>query len=177
MEGTLIIQIHGLKDLTQKEQAQVTRALKLGEPVLSSDIFKEMVLKLRMSETRGFSNLQIYEKFMSGSDSNGPADGDLDIDIVGFWDSSRTIGSTNVYGKIQRLNRRFLGIFDDSDIFGHVVHETMHRFGWIHAGAHSTSVPYKWGYAARDAFRKYYKENHPALVGIISRPQITFHLK
>lgn len=178
------IKIHGLSNFSEDQKVLISHALMVGEMVLSSSVFKEKIVLANYSEDRGYSSREIYDLIMSGkdpqADGSKPQDYVLDIDITGFKDSSSTIGYTNLNGFKMYFNKTFLDIFavDGSEIFGHVMHETMHKFGFAHRKrwSRSKSVPYVVGYRSRDAYKQFLKEDKPMGSSFVGVPQIEFQL-
>lgn len=153
------IVIHNLSKLTEPQQEKVTKALKKGEPVLMSQLLKNKIIKGSYRENRGYSAEQIYDLILAGGDGPGNVkDGVIDIYLIGYYEDSSTIGWTTVNGTYTYINTKFLDTFEDYEVFGNIMHEYMHRLGFVHH-IHAESVPYSIGYSCRDAFKEYYETN------------------
>lgn len=150
------VQIHNLRELNGKQQEKIIAALNKGFPLVNMPIWENRILKLSLRETKGMTNAQIITLIRSGKDGNGvEADGDIDIDITGFFKRSSTVGYTYLGSTRTWINRRFLDKFSEAEVFGHVFHEALHRYGFEHK-VHKGSVPYEIGYASRYAFLEHY---------------------
>lgn len=159
------IVIHGLSNLNGKEQAKIRAALLKGSAVLDSKLFQDRVINAKYTvETRGFTGEQILQMILSGADDQGKTiDGDIDVDISGFYRFGSTIGYTYLGSFRQYINRRWLGGASESDIFGHILHELMHRaYRFTHNKKHTGSVPYVIGEVARKSFRDFYSAMNEA---------------
>jgi hypothetical protein len=163
----LTIKINKMRDLSEKNQDLIRRACKKGEDVLNWRIWEERIIRSKYTETNGKSGEQILSLIKTGADDEQRIpDGDIDIDITGFFRLTGTIGYTYLNSYRTWVNRRFLGKFSEAEVFGHIMHEFMHRaFGFTHDIAHSTSVPYRVGYISRDSFEEFY-----------NKPLLDFHL-
>ncbi len=158
----LTIKINSLNKFTEDEKAKIIRSLLSAEAPLSTYLFRMKVAYSTFRENRGMTSKAIYDLFMSGADGEGNVhDGVISVDLDAFSDGSNTIGSTKVGGYRTKLNRRLLKDFDDADIVDNVVHEVMHRLKFVHTSwfrsRNLQTVPYRYGYAARDAFREFYQ--------------------
>ena len=152
--------INSLKELTEKEQNFVRETCILGDPVLDSYILQQKFFEKNMAGMLGKSKQKIWDDWHKGADGPGrEPDGFLDLDIVGFWDSSRTIGGVSLWGKIQRINRKILGTMRHKELFRHLVHESFHKIGFYHKSFlwGRRDVAYRGGEAAEEAFKEYYK--------------------
>lgn len=153
------IKIRGLKGFKISEQAKIIEAVEKMPLVLNSNLFKLAVIYGPLTETRGLRPIQIYEMLMSGADplkdGTMPADGVLDVDLVGYvnwW--SKVIGWTTRGSYQSHFNRKFFSAFNLEQIGGNILHEAMHRMHFTHLGKWSTSVPYFYG----AKYIKVYKE-------------------
>lgn len=151
------VQIQKLANLNPRQQEKIISACNKGFPLIGLPVWNNRILKLHMTETRGMSNQQIIDLIMKGADGKGMvADGDIDIDITGFFKLNRTIGYTYLRDYRTWINRKFLDQFSESEVFGHLMHELLHKLNFTHNIVHATSVPYQIGYASRYAFLENY---------------------
>lgn len=157
------VEIHGLRNFNHEEKEKIVRTLRMGSPVLASEVWADKISRAKFTEAKGMNGAQIVKLIRTGADDKGKVpDGDLDIDISGFFDLSKTVGYTHVGGFTTYMNRRFLRKFEDHEVFGHCLHELMHRaYGFVHRFRHATSVPYVVGYKSREAFREFYLNPNP----------------
>lgn len=148
------IQLHGLINFSEAEKRKIGKAIGLGDTVLNSLEFKEMVSNYTFSENRGMTGQQIWELICTGKDLYNPiSDNDIDVFVTmyeNFW--TGTIGYTFPNTFKSWMNRKFFRSFDETKILGNVMHEAMHNFGFDHKDYENRfdSVPYKIGYLARD---------------------------
>jgi len=151
------IVIHGLSNLKEDEKEKIRTALKMGEEVLSSENFANRILALKFKGTTKKPS-DVLGLILSGSD-NGKADEVIDINIEGFFKWNSTVGYTYLHAAKTYINRRFLRKFTHAEVFGHIMHELMHRMGFAHKDSvdRKFDVAYLVGYASRNAFEAYYK--------------------
>lgn len=168
----LKIEIHGMDNFTDKEKEKFLSAVALGNKILNSYEFKEMVFGGQYAENRGMTGKQIWELICTGKDLYNPED-DNDIDVFvtmynNFW--TGTIGYTFPNTFKTWINRKFFSTFDEPSILGNVIHEAMHNFGFEHFenADKQKSVPYQVGYFARDLAKQVVegKELTPLKVGV-----------
>ena len=169
-------QINSLKELKPAEIEFVKETCILGDPVLDSPILKECWLdpKVKIKGNLGLTKEEIWEKWWLGADGHGKnPDGDLDIDIVGYWSPTRTIGSVSLNGYIQRLNRKFLLLWmksrNHADLFSHLLHEGMHKIGFYHSRNWSQlqDMTYQFGRCAERAFLRYQFEHKEEMANFL----------
>jgi hypothetical protein len=154
--GELDIEIHGLDNYTGKQKEKMLEACTKGKKVLNSQQFKDRILAAKLTETNGLSNLQIYNLICSGKDLYNESE-DRDIDVFSTMytkNFSSTVGFTYPNTWKTWINSKFFNRFYIWEIFGNVIHEALHNFGFGHLKAHATSVPYVIGYIARDLLKQ-----------------------
>ena len=153
-------QINSLRELKEKQKLFVIETCLLGDPVLeSTHLERNFFAEKFTTGMLGKNKQQIWDDWRRGADGRGKhPDGDLDVDIVGFWSASRTIGSVGLKGTVQRLNRRFLGRMDYAELFHHIGHEGMHKIGYFHGGrSFRKDVSYRMGDIMERSFEQYYE--------------------
>lgn len=147
-------QLHGMENFNLQERAKFLSAIWLGEEVLNSLEFKQMVSQYEYVENRGMTGEQIWSMICTGKDLyNSEDDHDIDVFVTmyhNFW--TGTIGYTFPNTFKTWINRKFFQDFNEAKILGNVIHEAMHNFGFRHNEIEKryNSVPYKVGYFARD---------------------------
>ena len=153
---TLKIQVHERKNFTTDEVIKHVAACIKAEKVLNSKRFKELFLELKLTNTRGFTNLQIYEKLMSGSDAhNKEEDQDIDVFVEMYYKNNSTVGYT--YPNINKtyINRKFFSKYTPAEVACNLVHEYLHKAEFDHHSAKEhTSIPYAVGYLVRDCIEE-----------------------
>lgn len=165
------IQIHGLGNFTEKEQAKLYKAVRLGNKVLNSMEFRDMVSNYTFSEHRGMTGKQIWEMICTGKDLYNPmVDNDIDVFVTmyeNFW--TGTIGYTFPETFKTWMNRKFFRSYNEAQILGNVLHEAMHNFGFDHKNNETKleSVPYKIGYFARDLCERIMNDQELTLLRVV----------
>jgi hypothetical protein len=159
-------QINSLKELSPSQVSFVKETCVLGDPVLDSPILYEcwMDPAVKIKGNLGLTKQEIWDKWWMGADGRGKnPDGDLDIDVVGYWSPSRTIGSVSLNGYIQRINRRYLQGWltrrQHEVLFGHFLHEGFHKISFYHSRNWSTlqDVTYQFGRCGERAFQRFHE--------------------
>lgn len=140
-------EIHKIKGLNQRQEDKIRRAISLAEHVTELHEWKRELLTVEMTETNGMSNLQIMNLFFSGSDLvNKEADGDIDLFISGYFKLfSKVIGYVIKGSLWHWINKKYVDLFNEASLAGHLIHEYMHRVCFSHNFKKSTSVPYVYG--------------------------------
>jgi hypothetical protein len=148
----LDFQLHGIDNFNEIEKTKFFNALDQARQVINSDDFKSRFLSLNLEQTEGFSNEQIFDMFMSGSDKfNKEADSDIDLKITMYYSIGRAIGYTLPSTFATWINRKFFSGMNIAEIAGNIIHEYFHNLGFDHRRASDhNSVPYAGGYLVRD---------------------------
>ena len=168
--GKLRIEINGMVNFSEKERVKFLSAVDIGNKILNSYEFKEMVFGGTYVENRGMTGKQIWELICTGKDLyNQESDNDIDVFVTmyhNFW--TGTVGYTYPNTFKTWMNRKFFS--SEPSILGNVIHESMHNFGFQHVNQNTRleSVPYKLGYFARDLAKQVMegKELTPLKVGV-----------
>lgn len=158
IDGELVdIKLHGLNNCSEVEKDFCVKAIRLELQILSSLEFKLALLRSRVRESNGLSNLQCYERIVGGFDTwNRAMDHALDM-MITIYDggSSRTIGYTTVGRLGVHTNRIFIKYWMQDGhgmamAAGHFFHEYLHQSLSLVHKVHSGSAVYTWGYLVRD---------------------------
>jgi hypothetical protein len=160
IDGKLIdIELHDLLDFTLGEKAFFLKAMQLLLEVLSSQEFKDQFLGMPAAEKKGKSMSSVYELILSGQDKlEKHADGALDMLWALYGSSnkkSKTIGYTNM-SKLKVFTHRYhyskwqQDKYGAAILAGHVMHELMHNYGFIHRYIKKKSLVYKTGYLVKE---------------------------
>lgn len=141
----LRIEVHAREGFTETELVTHQRACENLEEVINSEVFRQMVLSTHFTSTNGLSNQQILDRIYSGADNiNTEPDGDIDVHVIMYYKSNRTVGYTYPGTHKTWVNRRFYG--EVKDIANNLIHEYLHKVGFDHSSASEhTSVPYAIG--------------------------------
>ena len=153
------IQVHERVNFTKEEIEKHILAVNNAVKVLNSKRFKEKFLKLKLTNTDGLNNTQIYDKLMSGADDFNPeVDRDIDVYVEMYFKNNRVVGYTKPSINKTYLNRKFFRSFDAADVACNLVHEYLHKVGFDHYSAKEhSSVPYAIGYLVEDCIREMWK--------------------
>lgn len=156
MSKPFTVDVHGLKNFSEKERQKFSLAMKELERVVSSPAFKEAILAHNFDDqTNGKTNQELYDDFMNGSDKfNQMNDRDMDVHLTMFYSWKSTIGYTYPSTWWTWINRKFFKRFGSDEIAMNVTHEDRHNDGYDHRSARDhDSVPYAFGYIVRDLIR------------------------
>lgn len=151
MSNRIKFEIHELNSFTELEKEKFHKTIIKTEEVLNSEKFKQELLNLKLEQTNGKTNEEIYNEIMSGADNfNKEVDKDIDVYLTMYYSFKNTVGYTYPSTWWTWINRKFFSSFDEGDIAGNVVHEYMHNLGYDHKTAKDhNSVPYAVGYLIR----------------------------
>lgn len=169
------IHVHERVNFTPEEIEKHEKAVEEAFIVLNSQRFKNKFLETKLSSTEGLTNLQIYEKLMSGYDEfNKEVDRDIDVSVEMYYKNNKVVGYTYPTTHKTFLNRKFFKSFDTADVACNLVHEYLHKVGFDHKSAKEhTSVPYAIGYLVEECIRELW--HNPGLYEVepVEPPQVT----
>lgn len=153
---SITIQVHERVNFTSAEVEKHQKACEEAVKVLNSKRFKELFLKEKLTNKQGFTNLEIYEKLMSGSDKKNPeADRDIDVFVTMYYKNNKVVGYTYPSIKETYLNRKFFSSYDVADVACNLIHEYLHKVGFGHDSAsEDSSIPYAIGYLVEKCIRE-----------------------
>jgi len=155
----LVTEVHGLTNATDAERLKFRKSMEYFELCANSEEFKARVLAERMQEREGYSQLQIYNMFMSGADKfNTEKDSDVDIYVTYYYKNNGTVGYTYPSTWKTWINRKFFRNYDYGNVCGNVCHEYAHNLGFGHTKSNKKSVPYRLGYIMGDLVDEYINE-------------------
>lgn len=160
-------QIH-MVNLAQDQEAKVHKAIELIKKVVGSEEFKQRVLshevdgKKTYNNNKGFSNEQIYQMIVDGSETLMPGkNGRMDVELELYQQSTNTIGYT--YPNTTRIwvNTKYFNRYTPVQVADNLFHEWVHKLGFDHDVKYSKSrnysVPYALGYLVEELAAKYYQ--------------------
>jgi len=163
---TFRVEIHDLKQFSEKERLRCEEACKRLEMELNSPDFWDEVSENwnkwthRWYMIRGVGREDItYNQFkimfLSGKDNyNYHQDNDLDLHLTMYYSWRNVVGYTYPTTWFTWINRKFFGRFDIGGIAGNIAHEYLHNMGMDHPNTDRKSVVYKFGYLVRDRINK-----------------------
>ena len=135
-------------------KTKVLKAAELIRQVMNSEEFKNEILDGRFTDTMGLTNLEIYEKIMSGAEVLSPKkDQKMDLVLETFYADAITVGYTMTGSPTIYMNTKFLNRQNPEQVTTNLVHEWLHKVGFTHdeefTPSRSSSVPYAVGYIVR----------------------------
>ena len=151
MSNKIKVDIHNLKNFSDQEKIKFIGAMTEMEKVINSKEFKIAILVHDFDQKKGYTNLELYEMFMSGKSDFSAPDRDIDIDLTLYYSWKNTVGYTYPSTWKTWINRKFFSKFSPSEIAMNVIHEDRHNAGFDHYSPLDwDSVPYAFGYIVRD---------------------------
>jgi len=146
--------IHNLRGFTEAEAKKFKDAAYLMAEAVNLEEFKHRVFTVDYEDTGRFkmhggdTNVQIYDKLMSGADDfNWSNDGDVDIDATLYFDQGNVVGYTYSSSWRTYVNKKFFFKWPISRIAGNILHEYLHNLGYNHSSQYNDTirwtVPYK----------------------------------
>ena len=149
---------------SEKEKVLLNDALNLLQEAINTTIFKEMLINHTYNGRREFvdnyifrnreriymTNEEVYEHFMSGSETHAPeADHKMNL-ILEAWERKRctsTVGKTDMVSGRIATYKCWLERFEPYNYAAHLAHEYCHALGFWHNRRRtaSGSVPYAVG--------------------------------
>lgn len=169
------IHVHERVNFTPEEKVKHEKAVEEAFIVLNSQRFKNKFLETKLSSTEGLTNLEIYEKLMSGYDEfNKEVDRDIDVSVEMYYKNNKVVGYTYPTTHKTFLNRKFFKSFDTADVACNLVHEYLHKVGFDHKSAKEhTSVPYAIGYLVEECIRELWYNPGLYEVERVEPPEVT----
>lgn len=167
MTKPISIDVQGLKNFKPNERIKFKGAMSQLTTVLNSREFYTRMMNLKLEQTNGKSNKEIYDMIHSGADKfNRESDNDIDVHLTMYYSWKRTIGYTYPSTYFTWINRKFFRGFNEASVAGNVIHEYMHNLGFGHISAKDhDSVPYAIGYLVRDMIENGYDATPMSLGG------------
>lgn len=149
----MLVTIKGLSSLSPEQKDKITRSCLMGTDVLNWVEWENKIKGTQFKESKGMDGEQVLKLFQSK---------DVTITLEGYYEKSKVIGWTTLYGVKTHINTKFVDTFNEAEIFGNLIHEWCHILGFAHksflwVNKHKT-VPYRMGYITRDYFVKYFSE-------------------
>lgn len=170
MSERLEVVIQKTSKFSAAELARFREAAEYMERVVNSPEWKERFLALKLTNTRGMTNEQVFTLVQSGKTTLEKApDYEIDIYIEMFYSWKKTVGYTRPSTVWTWINRRFFKRFTIADIGRNLWHESVaHKAGFGHKSANElTSVPYNGGYLMQDMIEEVLAYGEPYdLMGI-----------
>jgi ssRNA-specific RNase YbeY (16S rRNA maturation enzyme) len=124
---------------------KLKKAEKIIEKIFNSDDYKQEILKRTFTNTKGLTNLEIYEKLFAGAEALQPAvNYQMDLRVVMYYQRfTNVVGYTTPKSLIVNTNSKFHDNYDECKVASNLTHEWTHKMGFDHTSAgDSKSVPY-----------------------------------
>lgn len=158
----LIIKVNKHEGFNDDQLQKYLKAVEFTEKVINSERFKSKLLKLKLTNTKRFTNQQIYDMMMTGAENLEPIeDKEVDVFISMYYKNNRTVGYTYPSTRETWVNSKFFNLYEPADIGCNLIHEWLHKLGFDHSSASEhTSVPYAVGYLVEECIREMLKSPH-----------------
>ena len=155
-----------LTDFDANDEIKVKKAFAIIKKVIASAEFRTRVIDFTYSGTKrfvdndNFTNAQIYQKLLDGSEDLQPGvDNQMDLDLELYYSSRSTVGYTYADGLRIWMNTKFFDAYTPCEVDGNFFQEWTHKLGFGHASSYSvsrdSSVPYALGYLVEELGKKY----------------------
>lgn len=156
----LQIRIKNLSSLTTKQSDKIKLSCEEGVPVVNWHVWQAAIANAKYLDARGLKGPQILDLILKSEV--------IELDVIGFYKSSNTIGYTYLGQNKQWINRKYLDkeSFSRANTFAHIMHETMHwKFSFKHPNyfRRSSSVPYRVGNITASKYVDYYANKKKGL--------------
>ena len=152
------------------DQEKVEAAADLVKRVIQTQEFKDAIVgftyngKKTFVDNNGLTNLQIYDRIIIAAERLTPAKNyTLDAEIKLYYEDTNTIGYT--YPSTTRIfmNKKYFNRYTPYQVAGNLTHEWLHKMGFTHAVASTSSRPYSVPYAVGYIVRQLAAELYPTL--------------
>ncbi|MFL5785010.1 MAG: hypothetical protein ACJ76H_10395 [Bacteriovoracaceae bacterium] len=136
------------------EADKIHVAGELIKKVFASEEFKDAILnfsyngKKQFVDNGGLSNAQIYKKIIEGSEALSPGiDNEMDLSMSVYKANNIVVGYTTPGELGINMNSKFLDMNPGYKVTTNMVHEWLHKLGFVHAYNSTPSRPYSVPYA------------------------------
>jgi hypothetical protein len=150
-----------LIDFDSTQKIKMENALKLLGEIINSNDFKQRILnhtylgKKSFKENNNFSNQEIYDSILNGSEEQFVGNNNtLDLRINLYYSSRNVVGYTYSNKLDIYVNNKYFSKYELSSVAANVMHEWLHKLGYIHAHYYSNSRNYSVPYAIGDIVRE-----------------------
>ena len=162
MSEKLVIKVNKQDGFSDEQFEKYLSAIELTQKVINAKRFEEKLMKLKLTNTNGLTNKEIFSKMRSGAEDLDPVvDNEVDVFITMYYKNNSTVGYTFPSVKDTWVNSKFFNSYEPADIGCNLIHEWLHKLGFNHASAKEhTSVPYAVGYLVEECIREMIKDPH-----------------
>lgn len=157
-------------NFNQEEEAKIHKAVELIKNVIKLKEFKDRVLnytydgKKQFFDNAGVTNEEVYQRILDGAEQMGNKNKNnmMDVELELYNEKTSTIGYTFPNTVRIWMNRKYFQKYNAVKVADNLMHEWMHKIGFVHATTWSESrdhsVPYAIGYLVEELAGKYFKE-------------------
>lgn len=157
-----------LVNFSTEQEAKVAKAVEIIKKVVALREFRDRVYnytykgKRQFFDNGGFTNEQVYQKILEGAEQMGnkAKNNVMDVELELYTQATNTIGYT--YPNTVRIwmNKKYFNKYTPINVADNLMHEWMHKLGFVHATTWSESrdhsIPYAIGYLVEELARKYF---------------------
>lgn len=136
------------------QQEKFDKAIEIIKKVVATEEFRSKVLNHTYNGVKtfvdndGFSNAQIYQKILDGSESLQPTKNNtMDMEVELYYAATTTVGYTYPNTKRIWVNTKYFNTNSVEKVASNLMHEWLHKVGFGHAQSYSTSRDYSVPYA------------------------------
>lgn len=153
-------------DFNATQEEKVLKAIEIIKKVVRSSEFREKVIQFtykgqrRFVNNNGFSNDEIYQILLEGSEELSPGiDYEMDLELELYYSRRSTVGYTYPDELKVWMNTKYFNVYNPAQVAGNIFHEWTHKLGFEHSYRYSkmreASVPYALGYLIEELGKKY----------------------
>lgn len=139
---------------TSAQEAKIQAAESKIRAVIGSEEFRLAVLnhtyngKKTFVDNKGLTNAQIYQRILDGAETLQLSKNNaMDISVKLYYQSSNVVGYTTTGSKTINMNTKYFNTYTSSGVSHNMMHEWLHKIGFIHAVNYSLSRNYSVPYA------------------------------
>lgn len=156
-----------LVNFNSTQEKKIMKAVEIIKKVIASSEFKERVLNYRFKGKKqfydhgGLTNEEVYQKILEGAEQMGNTSKNniMDVELELYTQATSTIGYTYPHTVRIWMNRKYYNRYTPIKVADNLMHEWMHKLGFVHATTWSESrdhsVPYAIGYIVEDLANKF----------------------
>lgn len=146
-----------LFDFDNTREAKIEKAIEIIKLVVATEEFKNQILNHTYNgaktfvDNNGYTNAQIYKILLDGAERLQPAKNNrMDIEVEPYYASTNVVGYTYPSSKRIWVNTKYFDQYTAAGVAHNLMHEWMHKLGFEHSSAWTSSreysVPYAVGY-------------------------------
>lgn len=146
-----------LFDFDSAREAKIEKAIEIIKLVVATEEFKNLILNHTYNGARtfvdngGYTNAQIYKILLDGAEKLQPAKNNrMDVEVELYTAATNVVGYTYPSSKRIWVNTKYFDQYTAAGVAHNLMHEWMHKLGFEHSSAWTSSreysVPYAVGY-------------------------------